>query len=93
MSLIILANKSADIDQTSRFIDQLDVYIDAYNNSITNEPEKSTLQPIDRATFSKRANELLQGNTIRGLIQHIITLENLLIQEPKRRNSIYYDIP
>lgn len=88
MSLIILANKSADIDQTSRFIDQLDVYIDAYNNSITNEPEKSTLQPIDRATFSKRANELLQGNTIRGLIQHIITLENLLIQEPKQSVSL-----
>lgn len=83
MSLVILANTGTHTEQYSKFLKHLDTSIAAYNTALTNSSDKANQNPINQSAFTTRALELLKADNLNGLVEHILTLGDFLIQEPK----------
>ena len=83
MSLVILATKGSNIEQFGRFIDHLESAISNYNSSLESEGQEVSGNPIDQNSFVTKARELLNADDLYVLLKHTLSLENLLIAEPR----------
>lgn len=80
MSIVILG-KGSNIDQYSKFIDHLGNDISNWNSS----SEKK----VDQNEFSVKATQFLQANDLSGLITHILSLGDVLINDARAAASSF----
>lgn len=83
MSLVIVTTSKTNTEQFIKFLKHIDKSIADYNTALASASDKAGQNPIDQAAFISKARELLQANDLNGLVEHILTLGDFLIQEPK----------
>jgi hypothetical protein len=83
MSLVIVTKNNEPIEQFVKFLKHIDTTIASHNAALTSENAPAGQKSIDQSAFTSRARELLKAVDLNGLIEHILTLGDFLIQEPK----------
>ncbi len=84
MSLVVISKKSSNKEQFGKFITELNNLIGSHNANIDAGEVKSTQSgKIDLSVFSSKANELLNADNLSGLLSHILSIANILINDAK----------
>jgi len=84
MSLVIIANKSTNQEQFGRFIVELKGVIASHNANVDSEEAAANKgTKVDLNDFSSKAKALLEADNLSGLLSHILTIDNLIVNDAR----------
>jgi len=91
MSLVIIANKSTNQEQFGRFIVELKGVIASHNANVDSEEATANKgTKVDLNDFSSKAKALLEADNLSGLLSHILTIDNLIVNDARFAVSSFY---
>jgi hypothetical protein len=91
MSLVIIANKPTNQEQFGRFIVELNGVIASHNANIESEEGAANkAAKVEISDFSSKAKSLLEADNLSGLLTHILTIDNVIINDSRFAVSSFY---